>query len=147
MLSAAQARRKEGIDVVSGITETQGRVKTKALVDGLESHKLRPHFEQNLPLAPPRTILLFFQKDAADREGCSGYPILMTWACRLVRADQGKHRRRSDEADRTLRTGYVLYRLPSGDREQADGGSGIRYRARRQQAKAAGSYATFPSVT
>src|SRR5450631_847278 len=35
MLSAAQARRREGVDVVIGIVETHNRVETMALVDGL----------------------------------------------------------------------------------------------------------------
>src|SRR5215469_12142495 len=37
MLSAAQARRKEGIDVVVGVVETHGRTETEALLDGLET--------------------------------------------------------------------------------------------------------------
>src|SRR6202030_1501651 len=36
MLSAAQTRRQEGIDVVVGIVETHGRAETEALVAGLE---------------------------------------------------------------------------------------------------------------
>ncbi len=36
MLSAAQARRREGVDVVVGLVETHGRVETQALIDGLE---------------------------------------------------------------------------------------------------------------
>lgn len=37
MLSAAQARRREGVDVVIGIVETHGRAETQALIAGLES--------------------------------------------------------------------------------------------------------------
>ena len=36
MLSTAQARRREGVDVVVGIVETHGRAETAALLDGLE---------------------------------------------------------------------------------------------------------------
>src|SRR5580658_7213578 len=36
MLSAAQARRREGIDVVIGVVETHGRAETEALTAGLE---------------------------------------------------------------------------------------------------------------
>ncbi len=36
MLSAAQARRKEGADVVVGVVETHGRKETEALLEGLE---------------------------------------------------------------------------------------------------------------
>ena len=36
MLLSAQAKRREGIDVVVGIVETHGRRKTEALLDGLE---------------------------------------------------------------------------------------------------------------
>src|SRR6476661_8916784 len=37
MLSAAQARRREGIDVVVGIIEAHGRAETEALTAGLET--------------------------------------------------------------------------------------------------------------
>jgi len=37
MLSLAQARRREGVDVVVGIAETHGRAETEALLDGLEA--------------------------------------------------------------------------------------------------------------
>jgi two-component system sensor histidine kinase KdpD len=37
MLSAAQARRREGIDVVIGVVETHGRAETEALTVGLET--------------------------------------------------------------------------------------------------------------
>ena len=36
MLSAAQARKREGVDVVVGVVETHGRNETEALLDGLE---------------------------------------------------------------------------------------------------------------
>src|SRR6266478_433114 len=36
MLQAAQARRREGLDVVIGAVETHGRAETMALVEGLE---------------------------------------------------------------------------------------------------------------
>ena len=36
MLSAARARKREGLDVVVGVVETHGRAETMALVDGLE---------------------------------------------------------------------------------------------------------------
>ena len=36
MLTAAHARRREGVDVVVGVVETHGRAETLALVDGLE---------------------------------------------------------------------------------------------------------------
>jgi two-component system sensor histidine kinase KdpD len=36
MLSSAQARQREGVDVVIGIVETHGRAETQALIDGLE---------------------------------------------------------------------------------------------------------------
>jgi two-component system sensor histidine kinase KdpD len=36
MLSAAQARRREGVDAVVGVVETHGRRETEALLDGLE---------------------------------------------------------------------------------------------------------------
>ena len=36
MLQAAQARRREGVDVVVGVVETHGRAETMALVEGLE---------------------------------------------------------------------------------------------------------------
>jgi two-component system sensor histidine kinase KdpD len=36
MLTAAQAKRREAIDVVVGVVETHGRVETQALLDGLE---------------------------------------------------------------------------------------------------------------
>ncbi len=36
MLTSAQARRREGVDVVVGVVETHGRGETQALVDGLE---------------------------------------------------------------------------------------------------------------
>src|ERR1700760_911355 len=36
MLSSAQARRREGIDVVVGVVETHGRAETEALIEGLE---------------------------------------------------------------------------------------------------------------
>ncbi|HEX4111775.1 MAG TPA: sensor histidine kinase KdpD [Stellaceae bacterium] len=36
MLSAAQARRREGVDIVVGLVETHGRRETAALLDGLE---------------------------------------------------------------------------------------------------------------
>ncbi len=36
MLTAAQARRKEGVDVVVGVVETHGRAETEALLQGLE---------------------------------------------------------------------------------------------------------------
>ena len=35
MLAAAQARRREGVDVVIGVVETHGRAETEALIDGL----------------------------------------------------------------------------------------------------------------
>src|SRR5690242_10604598 len=37
MLSTAQARRREGVDVVIGIVETHGRAETEALLEGLET--------------------------------------------------------------------------------------------------------------
>ena len=36
MLTTAQARRREGLDVVVGVVETHGRRETEALLDGLE---------------------------------------------------------------------------------------------------------------
>ena len=36
MLSSAQARRREGIDVVVGVVETHGRAETEALIQDLE---------------------------------------------------------------------------------------------------------------
>ena len=36
MLAAAQAKRREGVDVVVGVVETHGRKETEALLDGLE---------------------------------------------------------------------------------------------------------------
>src|SRR6185437_2302867 len=36
MLTAAQARRRDGVDVVVGVVETHGRRETEALLDGLE---------------------------------------------------------------------------------------------------------------
>ncbi len=36
MLSAAQTRRREGVDVVVGVVETHGRAETEALTAGLE---------------------------------------------------------------------------------------------------------------
>jgi two-component system sensor histidine kinase KdpD len=42
MLSAAQARRREGGDVVIGVVETHGRKETEALLDGLETIPRRP---------------------------------------------------------------------------------------------------------
>jgi two-component system sensor histidine kinase KdpD len=42
MLSAAQARRHEGADVVVGVVETHGRKETVALLDGLETIPRRP---------------------------------------------------------------------------------------------------------
>src|ERR1700730_9331402 len=41
MLSAAQARRREGGDVVIGVVETHGRAGTMALVEGLEAVPMR----------------------------------------------------------------------------------------------------------
>ena len=43
MLPAAQARRREGVDVVVGIVETHGRAETEALLAGLESVPRRAH--------------------------------------------------------------------------------------------------------
>src|SRR6187397_1140197 len=37
MLLAAQARRREGVDVVVGVVETHGRAETQALLEGLEA--------------------------------------------------------------------------------------------------------------
>src|SRR5215467_12330206 len=37
MLLAAQARRREGVDVVAGLVETHGRGETEALLGGLET--------------------------------------------------------------------------------------------------------------
>jgi two-component system, OmpR family, sensor histidine kinase KdpD len=42
MLSAAQAKRREGVDTVIGIVETHGRKETEALLDGLEVLPRRP---------------------------------------------------------------------------------------------------------
>jgi two-component system sensor histidine kinase KdpD len=42
MLSAAQAKRREGADVVVGVVETHGRKETEALLDGLEILPRRP---------------------------------------------------------------------------------------------------------
>ena len=36
MLTTAQAKRREGVDVVVGVVETHGRKETEALLDGLE---------------------------------------------------------------------------------------------------------------
>src|SRR5712672_4790809 len=36
MLQSAQAKRREGVDVVVGVVETHGRRETEALLDGLE---------------------------------------------------------------------------------------------------------------
>jgi len=36
MLTAAQIKRRDGVDVVVGVVETHGRIETEALVDGLE---------------------------------------------------------------------------------------------------------------
>src|ERR1700745_3477510 len=36
MLEAAQAKRREGVDLVVGVVETHGRKETEALLDGLE---------------------------------------------------------------------------------------------------------------
>ena len=36
MLETAQAKRREGVDVVVGVVETHGRAETRALLDGLE---------------------------------------------------------------------------------------------------------------
>ncbi len=41
MLTTAQARRRDGLDVVIGIVETHGRAETVALLDGLEDVKRR----------------------------------------------------------------------------------------------------------
>jgi len=37
LLATAQARRREGVDVVIGVVETHGRAETEALIEGLES--------------------------------------------------------------------------------------------------------------
>src|ERR1700746_1562304 len=37
MLLAAQAKRREGVDIVIGVVETHGRKETVALLDGLET--------------------------------------------------------------------------------------------------------------
>lgn len=37
MLTAAQAKRREGVDVVIGVVETHGRIETEALLSGLEA--------------------------------------------------------------------------------------------------------------
>src|SRR6267378_8150908 len=37
MLQTAQAKRREGIDIVVGVVETHGRTETEALLDGLET--------------------------------------------------------------------------------------------------------------
>lgn len=42
MLSAAQARRRDGADVVVGVVETHGRAETEALLQGLEVIPLHP---------------------------------------------------------------------------------------------------------
>src|SRR5690349_17373180 len=42
MLQSAQAKRKEGVDVVVGIVETHGRRETEALLAGLEVIPRRP---------------------------------------------------------------------------------------------------------
>src|SRR5690349_22126108 len=36
MLSAAQSKRRDGVDIVVGVVETHGRKETQALLDGLE---------------------------------------------------------------------------------------------------------------
>src|ERR1700723_2964673 len=41
MLQAAQAKRREGVDLVIGIVETHGRKETEALLSGLEAVKRR----------------------------------------------------------------------------------------------------------
>ena len=41
MLSAAQAARAQGIDVVIGVVETHGRAETQALVAGIEKLRLK----------------------------------------------------------------------------------------------------------
>ena len=43
MLSAAQTRRREGIDVVVGVVETHGRAETEALIGGAGSHPAPDH--------------------------------------------------------------------------------------------------------
>jgi hypothetical protein len=42
MLTAAQARRREGVDLVAGLVETHGREETAALLEGLEIIPRRP---------------------------------------------------------------------------------------------------------
>src|SRR5262245_66464884 len=42
MLQAAQAKRKEGVDVVVGVVETHGRKDTEALLAGLEVLPRKP---------------------------------------------------------------------------------------------------------
>src|SRR5690349_6145279 len=42
MLLAAQARRREGVDVVVGVVETHGRAETQALLEGLEVLPRKP---------------------------------------------------------------------------------------------------------
>ena len=42
MLSAAQAKRREGVDLVVGVVETHGRRETEALLEGLEVVPRRP---------------------------------------------------------------------------------------------------------
>jgi two-component system, OmpR family, sensor histidine kinase KdpD len=42
MLSAAQARYRQGLDVVVGVVETHGRAETEALTIGLEAVPRRP---------------------------------------------------------------------------------------------------------
>src|SRR5262250_635065 len=68
MLTTAQARRREGIDVVVGVVETHGRKETEALLEGLEviprrtveykGHKLREMDLDALLARRPQIVLV-----------------------------------------------------------------------------------------
>ena len=69
MLSAAQARLREKVDVVVGVVETHGRAETEALTAGLE-------------IIPRRTIEISRAHADGDGPGCDPGPPAATGAGR-----------------------------------------------------------------
>src|SRR5262245_5198517 len=99
MLEAAQARRKEGVDVVVGWVDTHGRAETAALLQGLEVLPRRPVTYRG-------TTLDIFDFDAALMRRPA---LLMVDELAHTNAPDARHAKRWQDVKELLDAGINVY--------------------------------------
>lgn len=99
MLEAAQARRREGADVVAGVVETHGRGDTAALLDGLEVLPRRREGYRG-------TVLEEFDLDAALARRPR---LLLVDELAHTNAPGSRHARRVQDVEELLAAGIDVY--------------------------------------